>query len=293
MRASWSSSRNSEFSHPDTDAASGSEPEHHRRRATSPSQFSSDFLIERPRPRPLTLSKFIPRRMSQMLEPSKPKSPPPARETVPAPHSTPAGVASPRGADSFDGERTALTDSPTMMSGPSRASSDRNPDLSQSTPEVQQKSQHRESWIERTGQTIRRFEPAFVLENSGSVARDHLASERTFLAYMRTSLAIASTGVALVQLFSIAVHAADDNGLAISPVTRRIQAFARPLGATTVIFGMLVLVIGVTRYFTVQIALTKGMFPVARITITGTAIGLAVLISIVFGILVAERSTVH
>jgi len=33
------------------------------------------------------------------------------------------------------------------------------------------------------------------LENSGSVARDHLASERTFLAYMRTSLAITSSGV--------------------------------------------------------------------------------------------------
>jgi len=34
-----------------------------------------------------------------------------------------------------------------------------------------------------------------VLENSGSVARDHLASERTFLAYVRTSLALASAGV--------------------------------------------------------------------------------------------------
>lgn len=33
------------------------------------------------------------------------------------------------------------------------------------------------------------------LENSGSVARDHLASERTFLAYMRTSLALASSGI--------------------------------------------------------------------------------------------------
>ena len=33
------------------------------------------------------------------------------------------------------------------------------------------------------------------LENSGSVARDHLALERTFLAYARTSLAIASAGV--------------------------------------------------------------------------------------------------
>ena len=40
-----------------------------------------------------------------------------------------------------------------------------------------------------------KFKPVLVLENSGSVARDHLASERTFLAYVRTSLAIASTGV--------------------------------------------------------------------------------------------------
>ena len=39
------------------------------------------------------------------------------------------------------------------------------------------------------------------LENSGSVARDHLASERTFLSYMRTSLAIASSGVGESSLF--------------------------------------------------------------------------------------------
>lgn len=36
---------------------------------------------------------------------------------------------------------------------------------------------------------------SIVLENAGSVARDHLANERTWLAYVRTSLAIAGTGV--------------------------------------------------------------------------------------------------
>lgn len=38
-------------------------------------------------------------------------------------------------------------------------------------------------------------EVSLRLQNSGSVARDHLALERTFLAYMRTSLAIASAGI--------------------------------------------------------------------------------------------------
>ena len=95
------------------------------------------------------------------------------------------------------------------------------------------------------------------LENSGSVARDHLASERTFLAYMRTSLAIASSGVgesplfkyqtilradysilffyvALVQFFSTASESARSWH----------HVYIRPLGASTVIVGLLVLFIG-------------------------------------------------
>lgn len=47
----------------------------------------------------------------------------------------------------------------------------------------------------RLGDGLGKWNPALTLENSGSVARDHLASERTFLAYVRTSLTIASTGV--------------------------------------------------------------------------------------------------
>lgn len=42
-----------------------------------------------------------------------------------------------------------------------------------------------------------------TLENKGSVARDHLALERTFLAWLRTSLAFASIGIAVTQLFRL------------------------------------------------------------------------------------------
>jgi hypothetical protein len=43
--------------------------------------------------------------------------------------------------------------------------------------------------------TQRWWEMSLVLKNTGSVARDHLASERTFLAWMRTSVSLAMAGV--------------------------------------------------------------------------------------------------
>ncbi|BGP26247.1 hypothetical protein JCM10295v2_005192 [Rhodotorula toruloides] len=51
--------------------------------------------------------------------------------------------------------------------------------------------------------TKRWFGLVWVLENKGAVARDHLAGERTFLAWLRTSLALASIGIAVTQLFRL------------------------------------------------------------------------------------------
>ncbi|PPQ81264.1 hypothetical protein CVT25_015048 [Psilocybe cyanescens] len=121
------------------------------------------------------------------------------------------------------------------------------------------------------------------LENSGSVARDHLASERTFLAYMRTSLAIASSGVALVQLFSVASASATQGS------THLLRVYIRPLGASTVLVGLLVLFIGVTRYFTVQSALTKGYFPAARIATGFIAVVLTALVTLTFALMLAGK----
>ncbi|KAJ3873411.1 hypothetical protein F5051DRAFT_381057 [Lentinula edodes] len=125
---------------------------------------------------------------------------------------------------------------------------------------------------------ISAFKPILVLENRGSVARDHLALERTFLAYVRTSLAIASTGVALVQLFTVSSNS-----------TSNIQSYAQPLGSTSVCLGIVVLLIGLIRYFTVQIALTKGKFPVSRLMIGGIALILLGIVTTVFVVLIAGR----
>ncbi|KAJ7132093.1 hypothetical protein C8R44DRAFT_871083 [Mycena epipterygia] len=131
---------------------------------------------------------------------------------------------------------------------------------------------------------------SLVLENSGSVARDHLASERTFLAYVRTSLVVASTGVALVQLFTISANATADDKLSFLPTTRRVQMWARPLGATMVCLGLVVLAFGTTRYFRIQSALIQGAFPVARLTAAFITLALGTIIVVVFTILLSARS---
>ncbi|KAL1662127.1 hypothetical protein GGG16DRAFT_66594, partial [Schizophyllum commune] len=123
-----------------------------------------------------------------------------------------------------------------------------------------------------------------TLENSGSVARDHLASERTFLAYTRTSLVIASTGVALVQLFTISAETgANSSSTTFTPTSPRLARWARPLGAATIAFGILVLAIGLARYLTIQSALVRGTFPAARLVVVAISIGLGILVGVVFG----------
>lgn len=95
------------------------------------------------------------------------------------------------------------------------------------------------------------------LENRQSVARDHLANERTFLAWVRTSLTFASAGIALTQLFRL-------SELKESHFAYRVSTI---IGSLFVSASILCLLLGAYRYFHVQTVLQDGIFPASRLEV--------------------------
>ncbi|MBW2507617.1 MAG: DUF202 domain-containing protein [Deltaproteobacteria bacterium] len=87
---------------------------------------------------------------------------------------------------------------------------------------------------------------ADLVENKDSTARDHLANERTFLAWVRTALGLVGLGVLLERL-----GAGSDQTIAVAA------------GVGFISFGGLTMIYSVSRYVRVARNLERGMFPVA------------------------------
>ena len=94
---------------------------------------------------------------------------------------------------------------------------------------------------------------SLILENKGSVARDHLANERTFLAWIRTSLNLVTVGVGIVQLLKLTGR--EEGGF---------NSSGKPIGLCMISLGILFVFFGCWRYFTNEAWMVKGKFCTSR-----------------------------
>ncbi|KAK6339583.1 hypothetical protein TWF718_008979 [Orbilia javanica] len=147
---------------------------------------------------------------------------------------------------------------------------------------------HQDGWFSRN--IIARF-GSLSLENKGSVARDHLALERTFLAWLRTSLSFASIGIAVTQLFRLN-SAMESSDPAVEQGAMTLRRMGKPLGATFLGIAILVLLIGINRYYESQNWLLKGKFPASRGSIVFLTVIAAALIICSLSIILAVNPTV-
>ena len=87
--------------------------------------------------------------------------------------------------------------------------------------------------------------------------RYYIYTERTFLAWLRTSLAFASIGIAVTQLFRLNTTIEERRGSkpVNPPGSYHLRQLGKPLGATFLGIAILVLLVGGRRYFESQVRL--------------------------------------
>ena len=129
--------------------------------------------------------------------------------------------------------------------------------------------------------------------NTGSTARDHLASERTFLAWTRTGLGFVALGMAVERFAQLDIHLLLGRGGAAGATSRpRTEEDrrdeARDRQNSRVVVGVLMAVgtgsavYATARYFSVLRALERGEFRPAYKGVTAVGVVVAALTGGVF-----------
>ena len=108
-------------------------------------------------------------------------------------------------------------------------------------------------------------------------ARDHLANERTFLAWMRTGAAIVVFGFAIGR-FAIAMRQLT----ALSGHSLRTAGLSVWMGAGSIIAGVTLVIAGMVRYRKTRAQLDSGTFEPA-----GLVVDLVTILTVVFGLVLA------
>lgn len=115
-----------------------------------------------------------------------------------------------------------------------------------------------------------------------------MANERTFLAWLRTSLAFVTIGVGVAQLFRLETKAAKAsiNGVTVhlveDPHSPLLSRVGKALSTLSILFGIFTLVVGIVRYYHTQSMLTKDVYPTSRVGVGFVAVFLVVLVVLSF-----------
>lgn len=121
-----------------------------------------------------------------------------------------------------------------------------------------------------------------------------MANERTFLAWLRTSLSFITIGIGITQLFRLNDPVDKTPSPLLTEVFESknpsIHKYGKPLGSIFVILGILTLIIGANRYFTVQAMLVNNKFPATRFGILSLIILIASIIIFTF-LVILKAST--
>jgi putative membrane protein len=116
-----------------------------------------------------------------------------------------------------------------------------------------------------------------VADTNPNRARDHLANERTFLAWVRTGAAIVVFGFAIGR-FSIAMRQL--TALEGHPI--RTAGLSVWMGASSIVAGVLLVIAGLVRYRKTREQLDKNTFQPA-----GFVVDLVTILTVVFGLVLA------
>jgi putative membrane protein len=116
------------------------------------------------------------------------------------------------------------------------------------------------------------------MENSNpNRARDHLANERTFLAWVRTGVAIVVFGFAIGR-FAIAIRQL----MEFQGHSQRTAGLSVWMGAIAMVAGVALVIAGLVRYRKTRIQLDAGTFEPA-----GFVLDLVTILTVLFGLALA------
>jgi uncharacterized membrane protein YidH (DUF202 family) len=124
-----------------------------------------------------------------------------------------------------------------------------------------------------------------VYQNTGSVARDHLASERTYLAWMRTGLGFIALGIAIERFQQLDLSAILPPPKKLSQQEHQSHRFK---DSSELLIGALLgtgsgsIVYGTARYFSNMRLLDQGMFKPAFHGVAVMSVGVTALAATVF-----------